>query len=40
MDTTPRRVPVTWGVVISLIAVVLVFVVIRVVNDSANLAAG
>ncbi|MGH8950283.1 MAG: DUF2306 domain-containing protein [Acidimicrobiia bacterium] len=40
METTPKRVPAAWGTVFFLIAVVLVFVVIRVVNDSSNLAAG
>jgi uncharacterized membrane protein YozB (DUF420 family) len=35
-----RNVPVAWGIVFFLIAVVLVFAVIRVVNDSQNLTSG
>jgi len=40
MDTSRRSVPAAWGLVFFLITVVLVFVVIRVVNDSANLSSG
>jgi uncharacterized membrane protein len=40
MTTARRSVPAAWGIVFFLIAVVLVFAGIRVVNDSQNLAAG
>jgi uncharacterized membrane protein len=40
MTTARRNVPAAWGIVFLLIAVVLVFAGIRVVNDSQNLIAG
>jgi uncharacterized membrane protein len=40
MPTARRNIPAAWGIVFFLIAVVLVFAAIRVVNDSENLAAG
>jgi uncharacterized membrane protein YozB (DUF420 family) len=40
MTTARRNVPAAWGIVVFLIAVVLVFAAIRVINDSQNLAAG
>jgi uncharacterized membrane protein len=40
MTTVRRNVPVAWGIVLFLIAVVMVFATIRVINDSQNLAEG
>jgi uncharacterized membrane protein len=40
MTTARRNVPAAWGIVFFLIAIVLVFATIRVVNDSQNLASG
>jgi hypothetical protein len=40
MTTARKRVPTAWGAVFFLIAIVLVFAVIRVITDSENLANG
>ena len=40
MTTVRRNVPVAWGIIFFLIAVVLVFATIRLINDSENLIAG
>jgi uncharacterized membrane protein len=40
MTTARRNTPAAWGIVFFLIAIVLVFATIRVVNDSQNLASG